>query len=69
MKRTKEQERIALSVRRLKAMRAAKISKAELARLAGVTWTMAYLWCRGLRTSANLQRAFEKLVHDGKQPG
>ncbi len=44
------------------ALKAAGSTYADLARLAGVTWTMAWMWMNGQRTSARMQAAFEKLT-------
>lgn len=43
-------------------LKAAGATYADLARLAGVTWTMAWMWMNGQRTSGRMASAFEKLT-------
>ncbi len=44
------------------ALKAAGATYADLARLAGVSWTMAWMWMNGQRTSARLEAVYHKLT-------
>lgn len=43
-------------------LKASGSTYADLARLAGVTWTMSWMWMNGQRTSGRVESAFKKLT-------
>lgn len=60
---TKAQKQAKLFRGRKAALKTAGATYADVARLAGVTWTMVWLWVHGQRTSARVQAAFDKLTN------
>ncbi len=49
--------------KRQKALKAAGATYADVARLAGVSWTFIWMWMHGQRTSAKVKAAFEQLTN------